>query len=233
MHVSVFDPASPRAARLLSLWNVCIWVCGFILAAVTLSILYIVVCYRRRDDHESSQVAGNGKFEVTGTAIPSGLAGLLFVPGITAARPIDRPISREPDIVLSGQQRWWAVEYPAATTANEMHVRAGRETLIGIEAADVVDDIWVPQLAENMDAIPVHPSDIRITADRLRSTYLGARSEFRVNGTATRWGRVNRLNTLMRFAIAFPITFAIDGLTSRSNGHGSTLNRNPTWRFCP
>jgi cytochrome c oxidase subunit II len=179
MHVSVFDPASPQATELLWLWNICMWVCGFVLAAVALPILYIVVRYRRRDDHEPAQVAGNKKLEIVWTLIPLLLVGLLFVLSITTARAVDKPIRRAPDIVVTGHQWWWEIRYPAANaiTANELHVPVGRDVLIGIEAADVIHDFWVPRLGRKIDAIPGRRNFVQIRADEA-GEYQGACAEY-------------------------------------------------------
>ena len=109
MHVSVFNPASPQASELLWLWNVCMWVCGFVLAAVTLPMLYIIVRYRQRGNQEPP------KFRVTRISRSSGRSsrslssGFLFVLSITTARAVDRPVRREarhrryrPSVVVGG-----------------------------------------------------------------------------------------------------------------------------------
>ncbi len=179
MHLNVFNPASPQAAELLWLWNVCMWVCGFILAVVTTSILYILIRYRRRDNREVSQSTGNTKLEITWTAVPIVLVTLLFALSIVAARTVDRPVAREPDIVVTGHQWWWEVRYPAANavTANEVHVPVGRDMLIGVETADVIHDFWVPRLGRKVDAIPGRRNFIWIRADRA-GEYSGACAEF-------------------------------------------------------
>lgn len=179
MHVSVFNPASPEATELLWLWNVCMWVCGFVLAAVALPILYIMVRYRWRDNHEPPQIAGNKKLEIIWTVIPLALVGLLFVLSITTARAVDHPIRREPDIIVTGHQWWWEVGYPGANaiTANEIHVPVGQEMLIGIEAADVIHDFWVPRLGRKVDAIPGRRNFVWIRADKA-GDYQGACAEY-------------------------------------------------------
>jgi cytochrome c oxidase subunit 2 len=179
MHVSVFNPESPQAAELLWLWDVCMWVCGFILAFVTLAILYIVVRYRQRGNEESPQVAGNKKLEIIWTLIPLALVGFLFFLSIRTARAVDRPIRREPDIVVTGHQWWWEVGYPAAnaSTANEVHVPVGRDMLPGIEAADVIHDFWVPRLRRKIDAIPGRRNFIWLRADQV-GDYFGACAEY-------------------------------------------------------
>ena len=95
MHLSVFNPASPQATELLWLWNVCMWVCGFVLAAVTLPMLYIIIRYRKRGNDEPRQVAGNKNLEIVWTLIPLALVSFLFVLSITTARAVDHPIRRE------------------------------------------------------------------------------------------------------------------------------------------
>lgn len=179
MHVSVFNPASPQATELLWLWNVCMWVCGFVLAAVTLPILFIVVRYRQHGNDEPPQIAGSKNLEIIWTLIPLALVGFLFVLSITTARAVDHPIRREPDIIVTGHQWWWEVGYPAsnAVTANEIHVPVGRDMLIGIEAADVIHDFWVPRLGRKIDAIPGRRNFIWIRADQA-GDYQGACAEY-------------------------------------------------------
>lgn len=179
MHFSVFDPASPQAAELLWLWDVCMWVCGFILTVVTGAIVYILVRYRPVENREPSQSSGNKKLEITWTIVPIALVSLLFALSVVAAREVDRPILREPDIIVTGHQWWWEVRYPESSviTANEVHVPVGREMLIGIEAADVIHDFWVPRLGRKVDAIPGRRNFVWIRAEQ-PGEYSGACAEF-------------------------------------------------------
>jgi cytochrome c oxidase subunit II len=179
MHVSVFNPASPQAAELLRLWNACMWVCGFILAVVTISILYIVVRYKARDNREPSQSAGNTKLEVAWTVVPVAIVSVLFAMSIITARAVDGRVDRALDIVVTGHQWWWEIQYPAAnaTTANEIHIPVGRDMLIGIETADVIHDFWAPRLGRKVDAIPGRRNFVWIRADQA-GVYFGACAEF-------------------------------------------------------
>jgi cytochrome c oxidase subunit II len=179
MHFSVFDPASPQASELLWLWDVCMWVCGFLLAVVSGSILYILFRFRQSRTREASQIAGNRKLEITWTAIPIALVAFLFAVSVMAAREVDRPIEREPDLIVTGHQWWWEVRYPSAgvITANEVHVPVGRDMLVAVEAADVIHDFWAPRLARKVDAIPGRRTFVWIRAERA-GDYLGACAEF-------------------------------------------------------
>lgn len=155
------------------------WVCGFILLAVTAAITYILIRYRRRDEREPAQKSGNTKLEIVWTAIPILLVSFLFVLSIVTAQAVDQPVRRAPDIIVRAHQWWWEVTYPAqgVTTANEIHVPAGREMLIGVETADVIHDFWVPQLGRKIDAIPGMRNFVWIRANQA-GKYLGECAEF-------------------------------------------------------
>lgn len=136
MNLSVFNAALPQAAELLRLWNVCMWICGSVLAAVTASIAFIVIRYRQRNYNEPKQTAGNVRLEIAWTAIPILLVAVLFVMSIRTARAVDGLVTREPDIIVTGHQWWWEVAYPSgkAITANEIHLPVGRDMLIAIQS---------------------------------------------------------------------------------------------------
>lgn len=179
MLIRVFNPASPEAGNLLWLWDVCMWICGFILAVVTGSLIYILIRFRRRDNREPDQRTGNRKLEIAWTAVPIALVASLFVLSVLTARAVDRPAGRTPDIVVTGHQWWWEVRYPAvkATTANEIHLPVGRDMLIEVDAADVIHDFWVPQLGRKVDAIPGRRNVVWIRADKA-GTYYGTCAEY-------------------------------------------------------
>src|SRR5262249_30418343 len=113
MHISVFDPASPQAAKLLWLWNACFWICAFILAVVTISIAYMLVRYRWRGRDEPAQTGANRRLEFGWTAIPISFVAVLFVLSVVPARAVDPPGGRDPDIVVTGHQWWGKVNSPS------------------------------------------------------------------------------------------------------------------------
>jgi cytochrome c oxidase subunit II len=179
MHIAALNPASPQASNIVLLWNACLWVCGFILAVVTGSILYIMFRFRRRDGLEPYQRTGNRTLEITWTAVPLALVTFLFVFSILTARAVDRPITRDPDVVVIGHQWWWEVRYPAANaiTANEIHLPVGRDILLAIESADVIHDFWAPRLGRKIDAIPGLRNFVWIRAET-PAPYRGACAEY-------------------------------------------------------
>lgn len=63
-------------------------------------------------------------------------------------------------VEVTAHQWWWEVRYPDAagggtfTTANEIHIPAGRPVRVELVSPDVIHSFWVPRLAGKMDVIP-------------------------------------------------------------------------------
>lgn len=74
-------------------------------------------------------------------------------------------------IEVTGRQWWWQVRYLDAdagrqfTTANEIHIPAGRPVRLKLVGGDVIHSFWVPQLAGKMDTIPGQTNETWIEAD--------------------------------------------------------------------
>jgi cytochrome c oxidase subunit 2 len=186
---STFDPHSPEALAISSLFGQTLVVCGVIGAVVTALVVTCVVRFRAgKQPAEPAQTHGNRKLEITWTLIPFAIVLGLFALTAHAMAASDPPADREPDIVVVGHQWWWEARYASgAVTANEIHVPVGKDLLLRIESADVIHDFWVPQLGRKVDAIPGHPSTIWIQADA-PGTYLGACAEF--CGAEHAWMRI-------------------------------------------
>ena len=73
-------------------------------------------------------------------------------------------------IEITGKQWWWQVRYLGSdashsfTTANEIHIPAGRPVRLKLIGGDVIHSFWVPQLAGKMDAIPGQTNETWIEA---------------------------------------------------------------------
>ena len=98
----------------------------------------------------------------------------------------DPPAPPNPDILIIGHQWWWEARYTnsGAVVANEIHIPVGKPLALRLDAADVLHEFWVPELARKITTVPGHPNHIWIQADHA-GTYLGFCSEF--CGTQHAW----------------------------------------------
>ena len=91
---------------------------------------------------------------------------------MTALAAIDHPRMR-PALTLdvTGRQWWWQVGYPAGdgvgafSTANEIHIPAGRPVLVHLHGGDVIHSFWVPALTGKTDTIPGRDNVTWLQAD--------------------------------------------------------------------
>ena len=178
---SPFNPSSPQAQAIADLfaWNLII--AGIIFALVFGLTIYITIRYRGGlGAGEPPQVFGNSKLEIAWTLAPALLLVVVFGFTVGTMRAADPPVGDQPpDLVITGYQWWWQVEYPASgvVTANEIHIPVGKRLLMRIEGGDVIHDFWVPQLGPKRDMVPGHPNYLWIEADT-PGTYLGACAEY-------------------------------------------------------
>ena len=91
--------------------------------------------------------------------------------------------SMKPEIRITGHQWWWQIDYldedPAKqfTTANELHLPAGKAVDIEVVTRDVMHSLWLPALHGKVDLIPGMTNYIRLEASQ-PGTYEGQCAEF-------------------------------------------------------
>jgi len=184
-----FSPGSSGVQAIDRLWIVSIAIFGLIFLCVTGLIVFSLMKYRWREgEPDPEQVAGIRTVEVIWTAIPFGIVILLFVLTVKTMGVADPPPAPTPDLVIIGHQWWWEARYPASgvITANEIHIPTGKPYSVRLDAADVLHEFWVAQLARKIITVPGHPNNIWLEADT-PGRYPGSCSEF--CGTEHAWMR--------------------------------------------
>ncbi|GAC1358965.1 MAG: cytochrome c oxidase subunit II [Herpetosiphon sp.] len=177
-----FDPHSASARQITDLMFVSFGIAAVIFLLVAALVVYAIFRFRWRPEDgldEPKQTHGNRKLEIGWTIAPAVVfvgVSLLMIPTMKAGRPAD---GQAVDIVVTGYQWWWDVQYPQSkiTTANEIHIPTGRPVVLEIHGGDVIHAFWVPQLGREMDMNPGHVNRMTIGADK-PGTYLGACAEF-------------------------------------------------------
>ena len=157
---SVENPASLQAEKINHLFNTFNIAAAAMLLLVCVLVTYICIKFRQKkdDNREASQTTGNKKLEALMIGVPMLLLAYFFWQTVTVENAVAAPINttQQPDVIITGHQWWWEVEYPASKviTANEVHLPAGKHILMELRTADVIHDWWVPELGNKMDMIP-------------------------------------------------------------------------------
>ncbi|MEP9327309.1 cytochrome c oxidase subunit II [Paraburkholderia phymatum] len=188
---SALEPAGIQAERILDLWNLTLIVCGAVFAAVLLAMFIALLRAQRSDAATAPEPMPDDRAERRtrrGVIAASSVSVALLVGLVVADVLTDRALSKLPvanpvRIELTGQQWWWQAVYPSDsgqpgfTTANELHVPAGRPVVVALKAGDVIHTFWVPNLHGKKDMLPGIASTIEFRADK-PGVYRGQCAEY-------------------------------------------------------
>lgn len=180
---SVLRPAGVQAANIHSLWQLTLWVCMGVFAAI---LLVLVVVLAR--PHRRSTTAGAQRASRRWVAVASITSAVLLVALLVADVATGRALSRLPTsdalrIEMTAQQWWWQARYldaagaPEFTVAGDLHLPVGRPVVIALKSTDVIHTFWVPSLHGKKDMLPGRSTELALRADR-PGTYRGACAEF-------------------------------------------------------
>lgn len=176
-----FSPVSPQADALRTLIVVTVTLACVIALLVSGLVIYAIVRYRDRGTGiEPKQTGGNRRVEITYTVIPLGIqCGLFIFTAITMRHALPAETTRSPDLVIVAHQWWWELHYPGGNvvTANEIHLPAGKPFVAELRSADVIHEVWFPQLGPKMDTVPGKPNHLILQADH-PGDYLGDCAEY-------------------------------------------------------
>jgi cytochrome c oxidase subunit 2 len=194
---SIFDPASPSAESIRSLFFLVLAITGVIFLLVEGVLLYSIVRFRHRTPPgtEPAQVYGSMPIEIAWTAAPALIVFLLsliltraeFEVRVNPEKP--PPGSKPLYVTVIGRQWWWEYVYDKYDgrelnfiTANELHVPASEEEVprpvyLTLKSADVCHSFWVPRLAGKTDLIPGRVNQMWFQASE-PGLYLGQCAEY-------------------------------------------------------
>jgi cytochrome c oxidase subunit 2 len=162
-------PQGPVARKIDALFNPVFWIAAAVFVFVEGLIVVIAVRFRHREGAGvPKQVHGNKRLELTWTIIPSLILAGVAVPTIgTIFALAAKPAGNVLEITVTGHQWWWEAQYPSlhVTTANEIHIPAGRPVYITLESKDVIHSFWIPRLAGKQDLEPGRTNHLTIEAD--------------------------------------------------------------------
>ena len=188
MH-SVFDPSSPQARAVATLWWWMLGVGGAIWIGVTVVALYAALARRgRREADDLAHVSADTHRRIERVVSASVAATFIVLVGFLVYDfAVGRALAQHPErgltIDVTGHQWWWEVLYEnpdpsrQLLTANEIHVPVGEAVQFKLRAADVIHSFWAPNLGGKRDLIPGYTSAIWFEADT-PGVYRGQCAEF-------------------------------------------------------
>jgi cytochrome c oxidase subunit 2 len=188
---STLRPASAQAERIHELWQLTLWICMGVFAAILVVLLIALMRAPRSTKDSAPLLAGalgaerSARRWVTWSTL--GSAGLLMVLLGVDIRT-DRSLSRLPAadalrIDMTAQQWWWEARYldaqgrPEFSVSSELHVPVGRPVIVTLRSADVIHSFWVPSLHGKKDMLPGRSTQLLLRADKA-GTYRGECAEF-------------------------------------------------------
>jgi cytochrome c oxidase subunit 2 len=154
-----------------------------LLIFVVVEALLIAVAFTFRDRPgrgEPRPVHGHLGLEIAWTLVPVIIVVSIAVPTIaTVFKTQAAPPPESLAVEVIGHQWWWEVRYPSLgiTTANELHLPAGRPVSLSLKSADVIHSFWAPQLGGKRDLIPGRVNSLTFTVDA-PGEYPGQCAEF-------------------------------------------------------
>jgi cytochrome c oxidase subunit 2 len=171
----ILSPAGPAGASLARLgWFV------LILSLVVLGVMWLIlalVLTRPRgslDEHEPADTGGGQSWIfIGGFAFPAAVLAIMYIAGLDSMShfPLSGGMNtKDAEIRIVGHQWWWELQYLGGplnehfTTANEIHIPAGRTVDIDLASEDVIHSFWVPALHGKVDLIPGQMNRIRVEA---------------------------------------------------------------------
>lgn len=185
---SSLDPAGDQAGAIRGVFDLMMWVCGFMYLLVVGFLAWALWRGRGRESFEPEATAHDRKLEGA-LAVWAGIIVVGLTVLITASFFVDRSLAstrNDPNalaVKVTAYQWWWRVEYHDGSTdqwfetANEIRLPAGRTARIQLASNDVIHSFWIPNLSGKIDLIPGRTNWIDITPRR-EGPYRGQCAEF-------------------------------------------------------
>ncbi len=159
----------------ISGWSLLIFV------VVEALLIAVVFAFRDRPGRgEPKPVHGHLGLEIAWTLIPVIIVTSIAIPTIaTIFKTQATPPAGALRVEVTGHQWWWEIRYPelGITTANEIHLPAGRPVSLILKSADVIHSFWIPPLGGKRDLIPGKVNSLTFTVDA-PGEYPGQCAEF-------------------------------------------------------
>jgi cytochrome c oxidase subunit II len=171
---SALNPASPHTRLIDQLWDAMFLTSIVVFALVVIALL--LAAFRRRAADRAPEDPDRQRRLTNAVAAATGVTVLVLFAFLVYDIAVGRELNRNPgegalQIRVTGHQWWWEVQYRDSlpqnwvTTANEIHVPAGRPVVLELRSTDVIHSFWPPNLSQKRDLIPGDENSLWFQAD--------------------------------------------------------------------
>jgi cytochrome c oxidase subunit 2 len=195
-------PRSDVGRDILHVYAIIAWAAAGIALVVGAVLALVLVRFRAKPGAPLPvQTRGHTLLEIGWTIAPALVLLVIAIPTLHVTfRTQAEPPAAALEVTVLGHQWWWEFRYPTlgVTTANELHLPAGRPVALRLEGADVIHSFWVPQLGGKRDVVPGRSNQLTFTPET-PGEYWGQCAEF---------CGVSHANMRMRVIVDAPDAFA-------------------------
>ena len=151
------EQASTVAPEVDALYLYLVAITLFFSVAITATIVFFALRYRRRDPGEVPRPnAGSLKLETLWTVIPLVIAMTIFAWGASVYFKLYRPLNEDAiEVYVVGKQWMWKFQHQEGQREiNELHVPVGSRVRLTMTTEDVLHSLYVPAFRIKMDVVP-------------------------------------------------------------------------------
>jgi cytochrome c oxidase subunit 2 len=188
---SALRPAGIQASRIHDLWQLTLWICMGVFAAILIALVVALYRAQRSARTPSSAMADRTgperrtrRWVIAASALSAVLLTVLLAADMLTDRALSRlPVSDALRIEVTAQQWWWEARYlgadgrPEFAVASELHIPVGKPVIVTLKSTDVIHTFWVPSLHGKMDMLPGRTAQLMLQADRA-GVFRGECAEF-------------------------------------------------------
>jgi cytochrome c oxidase subunit 2 len=150
-----------------ALWYI-LGISVFLLAGITVAMVYFVVKYRRSKNPVASDIRDNYKLEIIWTIVPTLIALSMFYIGWTSYLGLRTVPDDAMEVLVEAQQFAWIFIYDNdKESENELLVPLGRAIKLNISSIDVIHSFYLPAFRIKVDAVKGMPTYAWFYADEV------------------------------------------------------------------
>lgn len=137
----------------------------FILAAVTVTMLYFLWRYNHKRNPHPTDIKGSVWLEIIWTALPTVIVLGLFWTGWTSFKAMRTIPEGAMTVSVEGRMWSWRFTYENGRTSNELVIPVNTPVRLALASRDVIHSFYVPAMRVKWDLVPGMDTDAWLQSD--------------------------------------------------------------------